>query len=245
MPDPLVLLPGLQSDDRSWFYQLEHFGRSRQVIVPKGQQYCASIAEMTDVVFEQLPERFHLAAWSMGGYIALAMMPRLLGRMASLILVGTSARPEDPASTPRRRDLLALAEREGIEVASLRSSAHSTLDIEAVAPEVRAGLLLTWTELGLDAYRKQQHAIIERPDTRANLALVDCPTLIIVGEADQTTPPDCAREMHAAIPGSHLHVIERSGHCVPFERPELFNQILDDWLLAQDHAEGEMRRQQG
>lgn len=236
MPDPLVLLPGLQSDHRSWYYQTGHFGRSRPVIVPSGQHFCDSIDAMADAILDQLPERFHLAAWSMGGYIALAMLPKLRGRLISLILVDTSARPEDPASTVRRRELLALAEREGIAAASQRNSTHSALDIDAVDPQLREALLQTWIDLGIDAYRNQQKAIIERPDTRPNLAQVDCPTLIIVGEADQTTPPDCAREMHAGIVGSELHIIPRSGHCVPFEQPGIFNALLEDWLVR--HAEG-------
>lgn len=233
MLDPLVLLPGLQSDHRSWHYQIEHFGGKRPLIVPEGQQYCESIEAMADIVLEQLPARCHLAAWSMGGYIALAAMPRFRERLISLILVDTSARPEDPGSTSRRKSLLELAEREGIVAAAIANSTQSALDTGTLPKALRESLVGAWDDFGLEAYRGQQNAIIQRPDTRSNLKLIDCPTLIIVGEADTTTPPDCSYELHAGIEGSELHIIDRSGHCVPYEQPQVFNALLEQWLARQ------------
>ncbi|MBN9334641.1 alpha/beta hydrolase [Devosia sp.] len=230
MLDPLVLLPGLQSDHRSWHYQIQHFGGKRPLIVPEGQQYCDSIEAMADVVLEQLPARCHLAAWSMGGYIALAAMPRFRERLISLILVDTSARPEDPASTNRRKSLLELAEREGIVAAAIVNSTQSALHAGALPLELRQSLVSAWDDFGVEAYRGQQNAIMQRPDTRANLALIDCPTLIVVGEADTTTPPECSYELQAGIDGSELHVIDKSGHCVPYEQPHAFNVLVEQWL---------------
>ena len=83
MPEPLVLLPGLQSDHRSWVNQTRHFSPSRQVIVPQRHQHCDTIGATAERVLEQLPPRFHLAAWSMGGYIALQLLPQLVGRLGT------------------------------------------------------------------------------------------------------------------------------------------------------------------
>jgi len=229
MPEPLVLLPGLQSDHRSWVNQTRHFSPSRQVIVPQRHQHCDSITEMGERVLEQLPPRFHLAAWSMGGYIALQLLPKLAGRLLSLTLVSTSARPEDPASTARRMEILDLAEREGMAASNRRSMTQACLDFDAIDPDIRAGLRDASVELGLEAFRGQQRAIINRPDSRGMLRLVDCPTLVLVGDQDTVTPPECAREIHEAIAGSRFVVIENCGHCAPLEYPELVNALLEDW----------------
>lgn len=236
MPEPLVLLPGLQSDHRSWLNQTRHFSASRQVIVPQRHQHCLSIAAMGEKVLEQLPPRFHLAAWSMGGYITFQMLPQLRGRMLSLTLVSTSARPEDPASTARRMENLELAEQQGMAASNYRTMSQACVDFGAVDPLIRAELRDASVELGLEAYRGQLQAIIDRPDTRPMLKLVDCPTLVLVGDQDTVTPPECAREIHEAIPGSRFELIANCGHCAPLEYPQLVNQLLGDWLARHDVA---------
>lgn len=237
MPEPLVLLPGLQSDHRSWVNQTRYFSPSRQVIVPQRHQHCDTIAAMADRVLEQLPPRFHLAAWSMGGYIALQLLPQLAGRLLSLTLISTSVRPEDPASTARRMEILELAEREGMAVSNRRTMSQACLDFEAVDSEVRAGLRDASVELGLEAYRRQQRAIINRPDSRDMLRLVDCPALVLVGDHDTVTPPECAREIHEAIPGSRVRVLDNCGHCAPLEHPLLINELLSEWLSLHDRVD--------
>lgn len=230
-PPPLVLLPGLQSDHRSWEHQIRHFRDHREVFVPRGHQSCDSIEAMADVVVAQLPARMHLVAWSMGGYIALAMLPHIADRLVSLTLMDTSARPEEPGSTARRLDLIDSARREGLEAASLKSMTYSCRNIGAVDPSALKGVTQSWVDLGLDAYQNQQRAIISRPDGRRNLALIASPTMIVVGDSDRVTPPNCAEELHRAIPGSVLHVLPDCGHCPPLELPDLVNHLLDQWLL--------------
>lgn len=231
---PAVLVPGLQSDHRSWIEQLRHFTDRREVVVPAEHQHCWSIAEMGEVILPQLPERFHLVPWSMGGYVMLQLMPRIADRVASLVLMATSARPENPDSTARRHDLIRIAERRGMYAASRRSLAFSCLDVDRVAPDVREAVAQSSVDLGLDAYRGQQHAIINRGDVRANLGLIRCPTLVVVGADDEVTPPDCAAELHAAIAGARLVTLAGCGHCPPLEQPAAVNTMLDDWFSRHD-----------
>lgn len=237
MPEPLVLLPGLQSDHRSWVHQVRHFEKDRDVIVPYGHQFCGSIEDMAESVLAQLPARFHLAAWSMGGYIAFHMLEKIIDRLESLILVSTSARPEDAASTGRRLELMALAEREGMAVSQRLSISQSCLDVGRLDPASREGIYQASVDLGFEAYKSQQHAIIRRSDTRPNLRLVTCPTLVIVGDSDSVTPPECAREIHAAIAGSRLEIVENCGHCAPLEYPDLVNGLFDMWLDANENRQ--------
>ena len=235
---PLVLLPGLQSDHRSWVYQLKHFEGRREVLVPQGYQFCGSIPAMAEKILAQLPDRFHLAAWSMGGYIAFQMLSQMAEQLISLMLVATTARPENPGTTARRLELIAQAEREGMGAASTKNMAFSCRDVSAVEGRVRDGLLQASIELGFEAYRLQQHAVINRPDARGTLALVNCPTLIMVGDSDMVTPRDCAEELHQGIAGSEFRLIPDCGHCPPLEHPDLFNTLLDLWLARHEAGSG-------
>ncbi|MEM5474662.1 alpha/beta hydrolase [Hoeflea sp. AS60] len=239
MLETVVLLPGLQSDHTSWAYQIEHLKSRYDVFVPTGYHAKASIAEMADYVTGQLPQRFHFVAWSMGGYIALQMLPAVRDRLISFTLISTSARPEDPTNTERRLDNLATAEQEGMAAANERSLAFSCLDVDSLEASQRESLKQSAVDLGVDAYRAQQHAIIGRPDGRKNLPLVKCPTLVIVGDADEVTRPECALEIHAGIAGSEFVMIPNTGHCPPLEHPQRVNGLLEEWFSR--HAEPQVQ----
>jgi 3-oxoadipate enol-lactonase len=60
----------------------------------------------------------------------------------------------------------------------------------------------------------------DRPDSTTLLPeLAGIPTLVLVGDEDEVTPPPQARSMADAIPGASLVVIRSAGHLAPLERP--------------------------
>jgi pimeloyl-ACP methyl ester carboxylesterase len=66
--------------------------------------------------------------------------------------------------------------------------------------------------------------------TQARLATLKVPAQVISGDADLSTPPSIARMLAAAIPGSELVVVPESGHSVYWERPDIFNQAILDFI---------------
>lgn len=228
---PIVLIPGLQSDRRSWAFQIPFLeGLGYPVIVPEGQHRLGSIVEMADCVAAQLPPLAHILAWSMGGYIACRLLERCPERCASLGMIATSARPEDDARTQQRRLAMAQAKREGMAVTHRANLAVSCHDMSRLSPVLLADLIEMAEEIGTEAYLAQQEAIIARPDGRPALAAWNGPLMILVGEEDVTTPPDRAEEMHALRPDSRLFRLPDAGHCAPFEVPDQVNAILGEWL---------------
>jgi pimeloyl-ACP methyl ester carboxylesterase len=86
-------------------------------------------------------------------------------------------------------------------------------------------------ETGVDAFSRQQQAIMSRPDSRSGLAVIKCPTLVLVGDGDEATPPELAREIAGAIGGSaRLAVIADCGHLSTLEQPEKVTAVLVDWM---------------
>jgi pimeloyl-ACP methyl ester carboxylesterase len=71
---------------------------------------------------------------------------------------------------------------------------------------------------------------MSRPDSRAGFAAIACPTLVVVGDEDQPTPPELAREMAAGIPGARLVIVPQCGHLSTMERPKEVTKALIDWL---------------
>ena len=67
-------------------------------------------------------------------------------------------------------------------------------------------------------------------DVRHRLGEVTVPTLVIVGELDEETPPAYSEELHAAIGDSRLEIIPAAGHISPAEAPEAFNDLVHEFL---------------
>jgi pimeloyl-ACP methyl ester carboxylesterase len=85
-------------------------------------------------------------------------------------------------------------------------------------------------ETGVEAFFRQQQAIIGRPDSRPGLGAIKCPTLVLVGDGDEATPPELAREIAGAIGGARLVVIPDCGHLSTLEQPERVTAALVDWM---------------
>ena len=67
-----------------------------------------------------------------------------------------------------------------------------------------------------------------------DLPNISAPTCIIWGKNDIVTPPNVADEFHKLLPDSSLFWIDKCGHAPMMEHPNLFNEILENWLKARD-----------
>jgi pimeloyl-ACP methyl ester carboxylesterase len=63
----------------------------------------------------------------------------------------------------------------------------------------------------------------------AMYARVRCPSLILVGDADAITPPDCSYRV-AELTGGELHVCSGGGHAIHARFPAWFNLKMRDFL---------------
>ena len=64
-------------------------------------------------------------------------------------------------------------------------------------------------------------------DARAGLGGIACPTLVLGGAEDKTVGPEAAGQLHAAIPGSRLHVYEGLGHAAYEEAPDFYRRAYE------------------
>ncbi len=62
---------------------------------------------------------------------------------------------------------------------------------------------------------------------------VQSPTLVLIGDDDAVTPEHAAAMMRALPEGSQLGVVPGTSHGLPFEKPDLVNRLILDFLVAQ------------
>jgi pimeloyl-ACP methyl ester carboxylesterase len=70
------------------------------------------------------------------------------------------------------------------------------------------------------------------PSLSGRLGEIEAPTLIVWGERDALIPVRYARKFQKEIKGSQLAIIKNSGHTPYFERPEIFSDIVLEFLTG-------------
>jgi pimeloyl-ACP methyl ester carboxylesterase len=230
-PLPVMLVPGLLLNPRMYCEQIARLWRIGPVTVADHTRD-ESVAAIARRLLGSAPPRFALAGLSMGGYIALEVLRQAPERVVKVALLDTTARPDTPEQSEQRRALMELARR-----ASLVEVNDRLFPRLVHARRSRDGALrklfdLMAEEVGVPAFVRQQTALIGRPDSRPSLGAIRCPTLVIVGDGDQLTPPDRAQEIAAAIPGARLVVVPDCGHVSTVEQPDAVTQALLEFLQA-------------
>jgi pimeloyl-ACP methyl ester carboxylesterase len=230
-PLPIILVSGLLVTARLYSEQIPRLWRYGPVTVADHTRQ-DSMAAIARGILADSPARFALAALSMGGYVALEIMRQAPERVDRLALLDTTARPDEPAITERRRKLIELAQAgrfaDVIDVL-FELFVHPPRQGDA---RLRATVELMAHETGVETFVRQQTAIIGRADSRADLANIACPTLVLVGDADALIPPENSIEIAEGIAGSRLVTVPESGHLTAVERPEHVTQALVEWLDA-------------
>jgi pimeloyl-ACP methyl ester carboxylesterase len=228
-PLPIVLVPGLLTSPRLYAEQLPALWRLGPVTIV-GNTRDDTIVAIAGRILATAPPRFALAGLSMGGYIAFEIARQAPDRVARLALLDTSARPDTPEQTQRRSTQITLA-RSGRfgDIADLQFPLliHRSRHGDAA---VRSLVRLMAEETGPEAFICQQRAIMGRPDSRPQLAAIGCPTLVLVGDGDELTPPELSAEIASGIPGARLVVVADSGHLTTLDQPHQVTQALVEWL---------------
>ena len=222
---PLVLLPGLLNDARVWEHQIAGLDDIARPYVGDLTRGTSVAALARDVLAQVREPEFVLAGFSMGGYAALEIMRQAQHRVVALALVDTSARPDTPEATARRREVMEHARADFMDAVDSQFSAivHPS---RADDIELRAIFRGMARRIGAEAFERQQTAIITRPDSRPSLAAIACPALVACGADDPVIPREAHEELAAGIRGAELVVLGECGHLAPLERaPELTNAL--------------------
>ena len=231
LAEPLVLVPGLLCSPALFASQIAEFGRDRKVAVADHTRSERMEAIAADIL-ATAPERFALAGLSMGGYVAMAIVRAAPERVTRVAFLDTSARDDVPERVADRRRLMELAKAKGtreVQKVLLPRLVHPDRLGEAALVET---VLKMADDTRVEAFVREQEAIIARPDSRPSLAAIRCPALVLTGEQDLQTPPELAREIADATPGARLVIVPGCGHLSTLERPEAVNAALRVWLAA-------------
>ena len=236
---PVVLLHAFPLNRTMWEPQIPAFARRVRVISVDLRGHGESdsfggevtLADFADDVIGLL-DHLHIrtavfTGLSMGGYTLFALYRRYRERVNALVLADTKAQADTAEGRAGRFEMIRTADAKGSgaiadimlpRLLSPDSVSHNTPVVERVRSIITATPAETITA--------DLRAMAERPDSVDLLPSISSPTLVVVGELDQGTPPADARLMAERIPGARLVIIPKAGHLSNLEQPEAFNQAL-------------------
>ena len=168
-------------------------------------------------------KHFHAVGTAGGAFVAAAFAMRWPERLLSLTLACSVVRVENP-ETSRLIDGL-----------DLKAFMALPADLREIGPSYRAlnpDGHAAWK--ALEAASRDGRPAFDQPPgvpvTAAGLAKLGVPTLLMAGDADLIAPPPVVRSLQALIPDAELALLTESGHSGYWERPDLFNAALLDFI---------------
>lgn len=227
----LVLLPGLLTTRRVFQAQIDALADTVDIVVPELWHH-DSMGAMAEAALALAPDRFALAGFSMGGYVAFEILRRAAERVERLALIDTQAIPDSAEATARRHGLIeqtTIGRFHGVQSSLLPMILHPAHIADAAIVQPILDMAL---EIGAAGFVNETRATIGRPDSRPLLVDIEVPTVVIVGRQDLTTPLVRSEEMAADIARSRLVVLEECGHMAPLEKPADVTATLRNWLTA-------------
>lgn len=242
-PETVVLIHAVGQDLTYWDRQIEALAESYNVIafdlpghgmsdVSATHWSFAYAAELVaELIIEANAATVHLIGISFGGMIAQVLALTRPELIRSLTLIGTAPSfPQEDREVMRARSELVRAQGMAAVVESSLQRWFTQMTRER-RPDITDRL--TKTLLSDDA---NTHAaiwdVISALDVEDRLSEISCPTLVIVGEADPSTPPAVAHRLADAIKGASLIVIPEASHIVTVEAPSAVNTALLSFLAT-------------
>ncbi len=241
---PVVFLHGIGGNRRNWRGQLEALRGRAHALAWDARGYGDSddyegvltfphfSADLLRLLDHLDAPRAHLVGLSMGGRIALDMVERDAARVASLVLCDTFP-GFDASFTEEAREEFIRSRRDpllrGVALRDMAPAVAKGLVSPTASDAVVEQLIESMAALHVESYIKAIEATT-RYERVADLAAIEVPTQIIVGEDDHLTPPEISERMAKDIRGARLARIEDAGHLSNLERPERFNAVLLEFL---------------
>jgi pimeloyl-ACP methyl ester carboxylesterase len=233
---PLVLLHSNTGNSSVWEPQVGAFaqagyrviafdrrGWGKSIADPASGPQPGTIAGDLDALADHLKlDRFHLLGVAGGAFAALDYAAWRPERLATLVIGASTGQVADRAIA----DFIAR-----IEIPEIRKQPAAYLE---VGPSYRGADpqgTRRWSEIEEHSRQPVSPAQpLRTPNTLAKIATIPTPTLIIAADSDLLAPPALMGIWAAHVKQHEWVVVPDAGHAVAWERPEIFNEKVIDFV---------------
>jgi pimeloyl-ACP methyl ester carboxylesterase len=249
---PMVFVHEFAADHRSWELQMRHFGQRYRCVtfgargyppsdVPEKPESYSQNRATDDIlaVMDHLKiDKAHVVGLSMGGFATLHFGFRHPTRALSLVVAGVGYGAEKDQQAKFRGEVEVVARSlttEGMEKFAAKYAYGPTrVQFENKDPRgfaqfkkelaEHSALGSANTQLGVQAQRPSLYDLLDK------MRAMTVPTLILTGDEDWPCLAPSVL-MKREIPSAALAVMPNCGHTINLEDPDLFNQIVGDFIV--------------
>jgi pimeloyl-ACP methyl ester carboxylesterase len=228
----IMLLHGLFGALSNFREVVDHFKDRYKVVIPMLPLYdlpvlntnVKSLAKFVEKFAKYKGfERFSILGNSLGGHVGLIYSLKNGEQVQSLILTGSSGLYENAfgGSFPRRQDKEYLKQKIALTFYDPTVTTDELVDdcYNLINDRNKLIRILAMSKAAI------------RHNVGKELHKLQMPVCLIWGKNDTITPPHVAEEFQEKIPRADLFWIDKCGHAPMMEHPQVFNQLLDSWLL--------------
>ncbi|WP_313333871.1 3-oxoadipate enol-lactonase [Sphingobium yanoikuyae] len=231
----LVLLNSIGTDMDLWDGVLPHLRDRFAVLRIDARGHGASIAEPGDYALAMLADdvlaaadavgfdRFAVAGVSLGGMIGMELALRAPERVEKLLPICTSATMDSASWNDR------IAKVRGEGMAAIADLAMGRFLSDAAEPAIYEAVRRQLLAMDAQGYAGCGAAIRDM-DLADRIGGIACPTLVVTGTRDTSTPhAGHGEHLIAHIPGA-AHVALEAAHLAPLEAPEALAGAITSFL---------------
>lgn len=241
---PIIFVHGFPFNKSSWQPQVEFFKKTHRVITydirgfgrsTTGKEKL-SIGLMADDLISLMDaleiKKAIVCGFSMGGYVLMKAAYHYPKRFEGIILSDTQCVADTFEIKEKRHQTIAK-----IKAGKLKDFTegfikdvfcNESLITKKELVERMRNVILSTSPLTITATLS---AIADRKEMCTVLNGITIPALIMCGKKDKITPPAMAELLKSKLPNAKLQIIEKAGHMSNLERPEDFNQHIQDFIL--------------
>lgn len=238
----LIFLHGIGGDDSSFEFQSRALSDQFRVVAWNMPGYRQS-AVLSPVTFEGLAEsvlrlidaldteKVHIAGQSIGGMVAQEFYHRHPARVATLVLMATTA--AFGGRDHRFRDAFLSARLEpldnGVSMKDLARQSIPAVTGSLISAPALQGAVDAMAGLSESVYREVLKCLVTF-NRRAELANISCPVCLIAGGEDKNAPAATMEKMAGRLSHAEYHELTGAGHLVNTELPDECNLIIRKFL---------------
>jgi len=216
----------------------DHRGQGESAPASSGYDLDTLTEDAVDLIRGTHSEPCHFVGLSMGGFVGLRLAARYPELVRSLTLLSTSASAESWLKRARYRVMQAIFALFGPRPImgpllpvmfglSFRTDPARRAELERWVHHVQSLPRRVVGPVG---------GVIGRASVVPELKYIRCPTLVLVGDEDQTTPPEEAELLVREISGARLVRLTNCGHNSSIEAPDAVTSAIRQFLAEVDAA---------
>lgn len=238
---PLVFLHAFPMDRRMWAPQASFSRHYRMITIDlpgfgESRLSGSSMDAMARSVMKTLDalnvrDKCVFVGLSMGGYVLLHFARIFPDRLRAAVFVSTRSAADSPEGKEKRFQNIQTVEKQGVQVlierqlpALLGETTHKErLDVVENVRTIGESQKAAALAAGL-------RGMAERLDTSTVLDGLQCPGLFISGAEDGIIKSAEMELISRRVKNSEFHVVEKAGHLLNLERPDVFEELLSHFL---------------